>query len=213
MKYAALIPAAGEGRRMDLGYNKDYYRMDDRTVLEHSMRLFLEDEDCEQIVVVTDPALYLRNIGVNGKVLLAMGGDTRQQSVANGLKAVISGTVFIHDGARPYLDKKDLEAVKQAMETCEAACLAVPSKDTVKIVKDGYIAGTPDRETLYNAQTPQAFRTELLRTCMEQAVQEGYTGTDDCSVVERFSSTPIRIVAGSYENIKLTTPEDLRKGN
>ena len=195
---------------MELGFNKDFYRIDERTVLEHSMALFLEDDDCEQIVVVTDPAMYLRHIGPDGKVVLAAGGETRQESVFNGLKAVVSGTVFIHDGARPYLSKQDLEAVKQAMETWDAACLAVPSKDTVKIVHDGCIVSTPERSTVYNAQTPQAFRTVLLRRCMAEAVRDGYTGTDDCSVVERYSDVPVHIVSGSYENIKLTTPEDLR---
>ena len=212
MKYSVLIPAAGEGRRMELGYNKVFYRMDDRTVLEHTMDVFLMDPDCEEIVVVTDCALYCRSIPQGrGKVVLARGGQTRQESVYNGLKAVISDVVLVHDGARPYLPQDCLRAVKNAMETEDAVCLAVPSKDTVKCVRNGYIESTPDRRTLYNAQTPQAFRTELLRQCMEEAIKDGFTGTDDCSVVEHCSNARIRIVAGSYENIKLTTPEDIRK--
>ena len=211
MKYSVLIPAAGEGRRMELGYNKVFYRMDDRTVIEHTMDLFLKDPDCEEIVVVTDAAFYCRTIPQGrGKVVLVKGGKTRQESVCNGLRAVISDTVLVHDGVRPYLTEDCLRAVKEAMETEEAACLAVPVKDTVKCVQNGYVESTPDRTVLYNAQTPQAFRTDLLRTCMEAAVRDGFTGTDDCSVVERYSDARIRIVAGSYDNIKLTTPEDIR---
>ncbi len=212
MKYSVLIPAAGSGERMHLGYNKVYWRPDERTVLEHTMEVFLQDEDCEQIVVVCDAGEYCRHIPQGrGRVVLVQGGMTRQESVSNGLNAVLSDTVLVHDGARPYLSREYLEAVKKALEEEDAVCLAVPSKDTVKIVKDGYITDTPERSTVWNAQTPQGFRTELLRRCMRAAERDGYTGTDDCSLAERYGNTRVRIVSGSYENIKLTTPEDIEK--
>jgi len=97
------------------------------------------------------------------------------------------------------------------MESEDAALLTVPSKDTVKkIDKDGYIVETFDRSTLVNAQTPQAFRTVLLKDCMQKAEKDGFTGTDDASVVERYSEVKVKSVEGSYENFKITVPADLK---
>ena len=213
MEYSALIVAAGSGSRMKLGYNKVYYDLGDSTVLEKTMALFLMDSRCSQIVVVTDSEDFQEHIHkrFSGRVTLVSGGSTRQESVSNGLGAVISDIVLIHDGARPYLDEDCLNRLLAAMESEQAACLMVPCKDTIKAVAGGYITGTLERDTLRQAQTPQAFRTELILACMEQAVRDGYTGTDDCSLVERYSKAKIRVVEGSYANIKITTPEDLHE--
>ena len=213
MNYSALIVAAGSGTRMKLGYNKAYYRLDERTILEHTMDIFLSDPDCSEVVVVTDSEMFRKEIPgrIPGRVVLVSGGSSREESVSNGLNAVASEVVFVHDGARPFLSKACLEAMKQTMETEEAACLMVPCKDTIKVVKGGYIVKTIERNTIKAAQTPQAFRTELLVHCMDLARKEGYQGTDDCSIVEHFSSAKIRVVEGSYENFKITTPEDLKR--
>lgn len=211
MEYSAVIVAAGSGSRMHLGYNKAYYPMKDgRTILDHTLDVFREDPDCRQIVVVTDSVMFRDHIQQTGQITLAAGGGTRQESVCHGLMAVLCDTVFIHDGARPFLSKECLEDLKKAMEKEQAACLMVPCKDTIKHVEDDYIVETYERSTLRCAQTPQAFRTELILACMQKAAQEQYTGTDDCSLVERYSGVKIRAVAGSYENYKITTPEDLR---
>ncbi len=212
MKYTALIVAAGSGSRMGLGYNKAYYRLEGKTILEHSMTLFLEDADCELLVVVTDSDDYRREISPNGvgKIVLVQGGATRQESVFHGLQAVISDTVLIHDGARPFLSRDNLDELKQVMEKEEAACLMVPCKDTIKITENGYIVETLPREKLMAAQTPQAFRTERLLTCMKKAEADGFQATDDCSVWERYSEIKIRAVTGSYANKKITTREDLQ---
>ncbi|MGN1389113.1 MAG: 2-C-methyl-D-erythritol 4-phosphate cytidylyltransferase [Bulleidia sp.] len=213
MNYSAVIVAAGSGTRMKLGYNKAYYRLDDRTILEHTMDIFLSDPDCCEVVVVTDSETFRKEIPgrIPGRVVLASGGSSREESVSNGLNAVTSEVVFVHDGARPYLSRSCLEAMKQAMETEEAACLMVPCKDTIKVVQNGYIVKTIERSTIQAAQTPQAFRTELLVHCMDLARKEGYQGTDDCSIVEHFSSARIKAVPGSYQNFKITTPEDLKR--
>lgn len=214
MKYSTVIVAAGKGQRMNLGFNKVYAKLSDgRTILEHAMDIFLADEDCLQITVVTDAQEYYHNVKGRwpGKITIAEGGETRQQSVKNGLDTVIAENVFIHDGARPYLDKESLQRLKQTMETAPAALLCVPAKDTIKVVMDGIITQTPDRNTLMNAQTPQAFRTSLLLECMAKAIQEGFTGTDDTSLIERYSNEKVRAVEGSYANIKITTPEDLNR--
>lgn len=212
MKYTAVIVAAGSGTRLGLGYNKAYYRMNDRTILEMSMDLFQKDEDCEEIVIVTDGAQYYRETGsdTSGRIVIAAGGETRQKSVWNGLQAVISDVVMIHDAARPYLSKENLEAIKKAMETEDAACLAVKCKDTVKLSADGYFTETLPREKLLCAQTPQAFRTSVLFDAMRLAERDGFQATDDCSVVERYGHAKVKAVEGSYENIKITTPEDLK---
>ncbi len=213
MNYSAVIVAAGSGTRMKLGYNKAYFRLDERTILEHTMDIFLSDPDCCEIVVVTDSETFRKEIPgrIPGRVVLVSGGPSREESVSNGLNAVTSEVVFVHDGARPYLSRTCLEKMKQAMETEEAACLMVPCKDTIKVVQNGYIVKTIERNTIQAAQTPQAFRTELLVHCMDLARKEGYQGTDDCSMVEHFSSAKIRAVPGSYENFKITTPEDLKR--
>ena len=212
MEYTGLIVAAGSGSRMGLGYNKAYYRMDGKTILEKSTELFLNDPDCRQIIIVTDSDMYRKEItneGI-GKVVLVQGGASRQESVYYGLQAVICDTVLIHDGARPFLSKENLEDMKAAVAKHDAACLMVPCKDTIKVTEDGFIKETLPRNTLMAAQTPQAFRTELLLTCMSSAKQDGFEATDDCSVVERYSDIRIKVVQGSYENKKITTREDLK---
>ncbi|MBR2812294.1 MAG: 2-C-methyl-D-erythritol 4-phosphate cytidylyltransferase [Solobacterium sp.] len=213
MKYAVVIVAAGSGSRMGLGFNKVYARLKDgRTILETTVSVFENDPDCEEIVVVTDSDLYREKIDdtPEGKLVLAEGGDSRQASVRNGLDAVISPYVMVHDGARPFLSKDCLDRLKEALETHDAALLGVPCKDTVKHVENGRVIETYERSTLLAAQTPQAFKTELLRECMAKAEAEGYLGTDDCSLVERYGNTPVIAVEGSYDNYKITTPEDIR---
>ena len=212
MKYSALVVAAGSGTRMKLGYNKVYMRMkDNRCLLEQTISVFQNDPDCRQIVVVTDPLSFRREIGekTDGRTVLVKGGNTRQQSVYNGLMAVTEKKVFIHDGARPYLSMEALERLKKAMETEQAALLTVPCKDTVKKVTDGYIEKTYDRSVLICAQTPQAFDTDLLISCMDKAFCDHFTGTDDASVVERYGNVAISAVEGDYANLKITTPEDI----
>ena len=213
MEYSVVIVAAGSGTRMGLGYNKVYMTLKDgRTVLETTVSVFEADPDCREIIIVTDSDAWLERNSekMNGRITLVSGGSTRQESVFNGLQAVITDTVMIHDGARPYLNHDCLQRLKETMETAEAALLCVPCKDTVKYITDGVIGGTYPRQTLCAAQTPQAFRTELILSCMKQAIKEGFTGTDDCSLAERYSDAVIIPVEGSYANIKITTPEDIR---
>ncbi len=212
MEYSAVIVAAGSGARMNLGYNKVYYKINGVPILQMAMSLFIWDEDCKQIVVVTDNRDYHEHIKENasGKIMIAKGGETRQDSVANGLEAVISDKVMIHDGARPYLDEETLMAVKRELEQEEAVCVMVPCTDTIKRVEGDYIVETIPRVELRAAQTPQAFSTDLIRSCMKKAQEDHYVGTDDCSLVEKYSDVKIKIVEGTFENKKITTMEDLK---
>lgn len=213
MQYSVVIVAAGSGTRMNLGYNKVYAKIEGhRTILEKTMSVFANDIECQQVIIVTDPETFEKEVGsrAGDRILVVKGGASRQESVANGLKVVTSDIVLIHDGARPYLPKENLEALKNAMCFYDAAILAVPCKDTIKVVKDGFIEKTIPRDTLQAAQTPQAFKKDLILTCMHKAMLDGYTGTDDAELVEKYAKTKIKIVSGSYENKKITTPEDLK---
>lgn len=213
MEYSALIVAAGSGTRMKLGFNKVYAKLSDgMTIIEKTLSIFQQDEDCIQIVVVTDCAEHFEKMSgrKDGRMVIVAGGKTRQESVYNGLHAVLADTVLVHDGARPFLDHESLERIKKTMESESAAVLCVPCKDTVKHVVGGYVVETYERSTLQCAQTPQAFNTDLLLSCMHKAFDDHYIGTDDSNLVEKYSSSKVAVVEGSYENYKITTPEDLR---
>jgi 2-C-methyl-D-erythritol 4-phosphate cytidylyltransferase len=214
MKYTALVTAAGKGSRTRLDYNKVFYHLDAcHTVLDASLSLFLEDEDCTQIIITSAhhemeevKAMYANQ----PKIEVTAGGDTRQESVRKGLDLVKEAFVFIHDGARPNLGQEELDDLKKALKTEQAALLMVPSTDTVKLIEGDYVAKTLNRRQVWNAQTPQAFSTDLIRKCHAQALQAGKEATDDAQLVEWFGHVPVRVVHGSTKNRKITMPEDLR---
>ena len=215
MKYSTVIVAAGSGTRMHLGYNKVYAPLADRrTVLEHTMDVFLQDEDCVQIIVVTDAYEYKEKITGRwpGKILIAKGGASRQESVANGLMAVLADYVLIHDGARPFLTGEMIDRCIEGAVKNGAAVAAVPSKDTVKLSdENGFVSETPDRNYVWTIQTPQAFSYPLVLKAHEEMYRQGLLGlTDDASVVERTTGIKVKLVEGSYRNIKITTQEDMR---
>lgn len=211
MKYSVVIVAAGSGQRMKLGYNKVFYKMqNNQTVLENTVRCFDEHEACEQIIVVTQKENFdLCQFHLNKPLLLVEGGATRSESVMCGLKKVNSSYVFIHDGARPFIKKEALDELCQTLKSYDACILAVPCKDTIKIVENGIIQNTPDRSSLYQAQTPQAFKTELLKQAYAKAKND-LTLTDDASCIEKYTNQKVHIVEGDYGNIKITTQEDLK---
>ena len=213
MKYSVCLLAAGRGSRTNLSYNKVFYKLtEDCTILDQSLSIFLNDVDCEEIILTcaAHEEEYMNSLYHKyDRVHIVVGGDTRQDSVSRALDQVHSAKVFIHDAARPFLKKEHLEALKQTMETEQACLLMVPSVDTVKVVEDGYVKQTLDRSILYQAQTPQCFDTELIRHCHALAKQEGVVLTDDAHVVEKYSSIPIKAVLGDSSNKKVTLPSDL----
>lgn len=214
MEYSVCLLAAGKGSRTQLEYNKVFYKLENgKTVLDTGLSVFLDDEDCKEIVIVCAKyeieyvhSLYRRET----KIQTIEGGATRQESVSNGLNAVTSPYVFIHDGARPYIQKEQIDLCKKTLETEDACLLMVPSVDTSKIVVDGYVQKTLVRSTVYNAQTPQCFKTDLIRYCQKRALEEGFIGTDDAQLVEVFSDTKIKMVLGDPANVKITLPSDLK---
>lgn len=215
---SVIIVAAGQGTRMNMDKKKQYIKINGESVLSRSIRAFEESELVDEIILVVngDEIFYCKNDiidakGYNKVSSIVAGGHDRQESVFNGLKEVgrNKGIVLIHDGARPFIDNDTILNCIEGVIDFEAVCAAVPVKDTVKTAdKDGFIAFTLDRSCLWAVQTPQAFRHELIIEAHEKADKEGFRGTDDAVLVERLGKK-VKLVMGSYENIKITTQEDL----
>jgi 2-C-methyl-D-erythritol 4-phosphate cytidylyltransferase len=216
----ALIPAAGMGKRMGASINKQYLALGGLPIVARTSSVF-EQADCIDAIYLVTPAdeiPYCREhvveaCGFRKVVEIVPGGKERQNSVMNGLNAMASragadDVVVIHDGVRPFITPELLRESIEVARNCDGALVAVPAKDTIKTVRDGVVVGTPPRETLWQAQTPQAFRFGRIHAAHLAAEREGFLGTDDTSLVERDGGC-IRIVTGDYRNIKITTPEDL----
>lgn len=212
MNYTALIVAAGNGSRVGLGYNKLLFKLKNgKTILEESVNIFLNDERCTQVVVMAncEDMHAFTNLFTSGKVIFVRGGETRQESVSLGLKVVKEDYVLIHDGARPWLTHDCIDRLLITLEEKDACLLMVPVKDTIKVVNGSEISNTIDRNTLRLAQTPQAFLTKIVYQAYRKADQDHFSATDDAQVVEMYGKTKVYEVMGSYENIKVTTQEDI----
>lgn len=206
-----IIVAAGRGTRMGAAENKVFLKIYDKTILEYTTEAFLKCADIDEIVIVTGSRDVKRCCGmfknVGKPVKVVSGGETRQQSVCNGIMAADGDIAAIHDGARALITP---QLISQAVGACRqfgAAALGVMSKDTVKLAdKEGFIERTLDRSYTYQIQTPQVFECDIIK----KAHKENMTGlaTDDCALVETMGIA-VKIVEGSYENIKITTPEDM----
>ena len=215
MNYHVVIPAAGMGKRMKAGKNKQFIHLKNKPVIIHTLEVFENDHNCNGIILVVHEddidlfKKYLSLYNISKVSSLVIGGTERQHSVYNGLKALHEdGIVLIHDGARPFITKDVIEKlVKKASQT-GAAIVGVPVKDTIKSVQNEVVDYTLERSSLWAVQTPQAFRLSTIIKAHEDAKQHNFLGTDDASLVERMGE-PINIVQGNYQNIKLTTPEDL----
>ena len=218
MSVVALIPAAGCGARFGSGVKKQYLHLGGRPVVVRTLEIFQNHPLIEKIFLVVpgEETDYCREQMVARYALtkvaaVVAGGAERQDSVANGLAAcgAAPGDILvIHDGVRPLFPAARLPEVIRAARQSGACVVGVPVKDTVKEVVDGVIVGTPDRKRLWQAQTPQAFRFELIRQAHETASRQGLRATDDAALVERLGAE-VRMVEGSYRNLKITTPEDL----
>ena len=216
----AVIVAAGKGRRMGTEISKQFLPLCGKEILAHSVEKFEKAEKIRDIVLVTgedslqDVREMAQEYGWKKIVAVVAGGKERQDSVWNGLQAVSADTeiVLIHDGVRPFVTEDILNhSIETAMEM--GSCVAgVPAKDTIKVCNSENIAvATPDRSTLWQIQTPQTFRKELILQAYQKAKAEGFVGTDDASLAE-YSGCPVKVIMGSYRNIKITTKEDLLIG-
>ncbi len=218
MKTVAIIPAGGAGKRLGLEVAKQYLLLGSLPVLVHTIRVFQIMELVSAIVLVVpkeDVASVQKNIvekyGLTKVMTVVAGGRERQDSVCNGLQAVpeTCDVVIVHDGVRPFVTRDMITRVVAAAAQCGAASIGVPAKDTIKETTDeNIVTATLRRQNLWQTQTPQAFGYELLCRAYAEAQRDHFYGTDDASLVERMGVN-VRMVAGSHENIKITTPEDL----
>ncbi|WP_103110207.1 2-C-methyl-D-erythritol 4-phosphate cytidylyltransferase [Brevibacillus reuszeri] len=215
MSTGVVIVAAGSGKRMGGQRNKLWLPLAGEPILAHTVRLFATHRDVDHIVLVVseqdhaDVREWLQKEAIQLTVVL--GGAERQDSVRNGLCALPENCtyVLVHDAARPFVTREQISEMIKQVEHDQATIMAVPVKDTIKVVgSTGIVEATPARESLWAVQTPQAFRMSLLREAHEAAHRAGKVGTDDAMLVEWLGHS-VTVVQGSYENIKITTPDDL----
>ncbi len=223
-KTAAIVLAAGQGKRMQSAVAKQFLLLNNEPVVCHSLRAF-EESEVEVIILVTgaDEIEYCRKeivekYGFSKVAHIVAGGKERYHSVYEGLRALSGlleeeGIVLIHDGARPLVTQEIISRTIEAAKEHGACVAAMPVKDTIKVVDaEGFAAMTPDRNTLWQMQTPQTFSYGLVYGAYEKLLsdvtyQRGIT--DDAMVVESMCGGRVKLVEGSYENIKVTTPEDM----
>lgn len=215
----AVFPAAGASKRMGnfCDMNKNLLELAGIPILIRSLKTFSKVERVNFLIVVvgaheveTVENLLNKTEGLK-RWVVTVGGRERQYSIANGLKLLPDDAeiVLVHDAARPLVSVQTINDVIDAAEKFGGAIAAVPEKNTIKVVDDeGFVIYTPPRSQLVNVQTPQGFRREILLNAYKRAIEEDFLGTDDSSLVEQLD-LKIKVVAGGYENIKITTPEDI----
>ena len=209
----AVIVAAGNASRMG-GIDKVMAPLGGEPMIVRSVRTFQECDAVREIVIVTRQDLLVPIMdlchGFDKVKIVITGGASRPESVKKGLRALSDKVKLaaIHDGARPLVTWQVIDRTVRAAASYGAAAPAVPVKDTIKVVKGGIVAETPDRSQLQAVQTPQIFDIDLLRTALKKAADDGAQITDDCSAVERLGMS-VRMVEGDERNIKVTTPMDL----
>ena len=218
---AAVVPAGGSGTRMGNETPKQFLQLGDVPLLIHALRVFESSRTITEIVVVVpeNAVTYcqkelLPQFALSKVSTVIAGGARRQDSVWSGLQAVDERTklVVVHDAVRPFVSEAMVERVIETAKTRGAAIAAVPLHDTVKrVAPDGMIETTLDRQQLWSAQTPQAFKIELLREAHQSSQESDVEATDDAFLVERIGHR-VAIVNGSPDNIKVTRPEDLVMG-
>jgi 2-C-methyl-D-erythritol 4-phosphate cytidylyltransferase len=203
---------------MGAGTNKQYLELAGRPVLARTLEVFEQHPLIDSIIIIVSPqelTFCKEEIVARGQfrkvAAVIAGGAERQDSVYHGLQACPArddDLILIHDGARPLINAQIIDRVVASVRQHGACLAAVPVKDTVKSVRDGCVVETPERETLWLAQTPQAFRYRLIRSAHDRAFASGIRGTDDAQLVE-LSGGSVRVVSGDYRNLKITTPDDL----
>lgn len=222
----AIVLAAGQGKRMQSSVHKQYLLIKDKPVLYYSLKAF-EDSIIDDIVLVVGEGEedfcrkeILDKYGFHKIRAVVHGGKERYHSVAYGIRSIDwkCDYVFIHDGARPFIDREIIKRAFSEVKKFKACVVGMPVKDTIKIADEkGFVASTPDRSQTWQIQTPQVFKRQLIAAAYDKLLEEekkliteGVKVTDDAMVVEYFMSVPVKLVQGSYQNIKITTPEDLK---
>src|SRR6266571_875113 len=226
MKVTVIIPAAGLGTRMAPAGkkgapSKQFFEINGTPIVIHTLRVFARNQQISQIVVAVRKnemerfSRQLEKAKLDGKIQIVEGGEHRQESVANALaqlKAAPDDIVLVHDAVRPFVDDEIIANVIHEVERHGAAIAGLPAVDTIKQVEraaeGAIITSTIPRERIVQAQTPQGFRYELIKRAFDSAAADGFTGTDEASLVERLGES-VWVVMGSARNIKITTPADM----
>lgn len=215
MKTVAVILAAGNSTRM--GFPKQTALLNGKPVILHTLSAFEQAASIDAILLVTRPEdvkpfeNMCKENGITKLYAVCEGGATRQQSAEKSIAAVPADTAFIavQDGARPLVTPAIIDETVKSAKEHGAAAVAVRVKDTIKVASDnGFISATPDRNTLWQVQTPQVFDLLKYKNALASAVDAGVSLTDDCQLFERLG-LPVKLVEGNYQNLKITTPEDL----
>lgn len=221
-KITAIVLAAGSGSRMKSKTKKQFMEIKGKPVIWYSLFEF-EKSRVDEIILVTGKedidyckCKIVEKYNLKKIKNVVAGGSERYESVYNGLKEVTGNIVLIHDGARPLINNEIIERSIEGTIKSDACVVGVPVKDTIKRAnKEGYIIDTPNRSELWITQTPQSFKTDLVKMAykkMKEELEKGNTTlniTDDAMVVEEFTTNQVRFVQGDYKNIKVTTPEDI----
>lgn len=222
-KIIAIVLAAGRGKRMQSEVAKQYLLVRNKPVLYYSLKAF-QDSIADEIILVTaeNEITYCKEEIVDKYAItkvsqIVAGGKERYHSVYNGLKACKDAeVVLIHDGARPFVDEAIIERNVRMVKEHGACVTGMPVKDTIKISDvEGYVKETPRRDLIWTIQTPQTFRYDLIRNsydvflAREEEYSKQYSVTDDSMVAEIFGGIKVKLVEGSYNNVKITTPEDM----
>jgi 2-C-methyl-D-erythritol 4-phosphate cytidylyltransferase len=217
-KVTALIPAAGMGRRMGKAVAKQFLPLGDKPMLAHTLLVFQRSSEIDEIIPILskeDMESCLRDIieqyHITKVRTLVVGGKERQDSVMNGLQKLEkdAAVVLVHDGVRPFVTPEMIHSSVDLARKGDCVAVGVPLKDTIKEVDDKHmVRHTLERNKLWAIQTPQTFPVRILKRAYEESCKHHVYGTDDAMLVERMGGK-VRIIMGSYENIKITTPEDL----
>ena len=219
MKHIAIILAGGSGRRMGNALPKQFLKVNERMIIEHTIDAFERSVRIDEIAVVTHPDYVEEMKGIIAanawkkvaRVLL--GGKERTDSTLSALRAYTEGDdrLLIHDGVRPLVSQEIIENVCDALMTCDAVNVVIPAVDTIIEVRDGAMVAAPKRENLRQVQTPQGFKRAVLAQAFDRALEDpAFVATDDCGVVFKYApDTTIKIVDGDTTNIKITYKEDL----
>lgn len=228
----AIVLAAGRGKRMGTTVHKQYLLIGGKPVLYYSLKAFQDSELIDEIILVTGKGEeeycreeIIEQYGISKVSAIVQGGAERYHSVWRGLQATKDGYVYIHDGARPFVNEEIIRRGYDCVSTEHACAAGMPSKDTVKIVdKEWVVRETPDRSSVWVIQTPQIFDVSLVKRAYSMLMEQEEDRvlnieekepvkqvpvTDDAMVAEQMLRCPVRLFCGSYENIKITTPEDL----
>lgn len=220
-KVFVIVPAAGSGTRLGGAVKKQFLLLRDKPILVHTLQRFEHCPDIDEIALavpeqsIAEIETVLSHYRLHKVSKVTVGGEKRQDSVYNVLKKIpakLSDIVLVHDGVRPFVEPKRISHLIKMCKEYNAAVLAVQPKDTIRRSAGGdFFDQTLDRNALWLVQTPQAFRAELLLKAYEKAKKEKFYSTDEAALVERIGAK-VKIVEGSYDNIKITTQEDLELG-